>query len=196
MSLRTELDEILKNFQTVPSKTADDPITDFDWNAIASNLSNLRHALEVIRDLPACTIPHGFLYVRFPGKPLPYDVDGMFPWTTKSDWQNLTTKYPGTFLRLAGGDASTFQSETDTVTYDSGVKGTGGGQMDALQTHKHGYSYEGSNGLGSQQGITGKYQYQAKTVNNDTGEVKGARSTSETRPKNITVEVYMYLLNG
>ena len=190
MSLRTELDEILKNFQTVPSKTADDPITDFDWNAIASNLSHLRHALEVIRDLPACTIPHGFLYVRFPGKPLPYDVDGMFPWTTKSDWQNLTTKYPGTFLRLAGGDASTFQAETETVTYDNGVKGTGGAQMDALQEHQH---------TGECRGDSGPYSFikngwAYNLYNYKTWNCTG-RTTTETRPKNITVEVYMYLVN-
>ncbi len=78
MNLRNELNEILSTMAPIPKKKADDALTEADWNTVARNIEKLKEAIKKIRDLPACTIPKGFLYVRFPGRPLPYGVDGVF----------------------------------------------------------------------------------------------------------------------
>jgi hypothetical protein len=195
MSLRKELNEILSQMETTPRKEADDALTETDWNTVATNIEKLKEAIRKIRDLPACTIPKGFLYVRFPGRPLPYGVDGVFNWTSELDWKKLHAQYAGDFLRLAGGNASAFNAQSEQVGYDEKARdsenkpNTGGGQMDALQEHKHKtWTFSGIKGSlwrAIEHKICVDY-YLSETDPND------GRTDIETRPKNITVEMYLY----
>lgn len=195
MNLRNELNGILSQMETTPRKAADDALTETDWNTVATNIDKLKEAIEKIRDLPACTIPKGFLYVRFPGRPLPYGVDGMFNWTSELDWKKLHAQYAGDFLRLAGGNASAFNSQSEQVSYDEKARdgenkpNTGGGQMDALQEHKH-KAWTSSAAEGSLWRVT-EHRFCVSGYLNDTRPNDG-RTDIETRPKNITVEMYLY----
>lgn len=195
MNLRNELNEILSQMAPIPRKEADDALTETDWNTVATNIEKLKDAIKKIRDLPACTIPKGFLYVRFPGRPLPYGVDGMFNWTSELDWKKLHTQYAGDFLRLAGGNASAFNAQSEQVSYDEKARdsenkpNTGGGQMDALQKHKH-KAWTSSAAEGSLW-RTIEHRFCVNDYLNDTRPNDG-RADIETRPKNITVEMYLY----
>ena len=198
MNLRNELNEILSQMETTPRKAADDALTETDWNTVATNIDKLKEAIEKIRDLPACTIPKGFLYVRFPGRPLPYGVDGVFNWTSELDWKKLHAQYAGDFLRLAGGNASAFNAQSEQVSYDEKARdsenkpNTGGGQMDALQEHKHNFEYEKHKSLGGLSGVNARYQWESKTTSDGSTNPILCRTDIETRPKNITVEMYLY----
>lgn len=195
MNLRNELNEILSQMETTPKKAADDALTETDWNTVVTNIEKLKDAIKKIRDLPACTIPKGFLYVRFPGRPLPYGVDGMFNWTSELDWKKLHAQYAGDFLRLAGGNASAFNAQSEQVGYDEKARdgenkpNTGGGQMDALQEHKHKawVSYDAKGSLWR----TIEHRFGVDDYLKDTRPNDG-RADIETRPKNITVEMYLY----
>ena len=195
MNLRNELNEILSQMETTPRKKADDALTESDWNTVATNIEKLKDAIKKIRDLPACTIPKGFLYVRFPGRPLPYGVDGVFNWTSELDWKKLHAQYAGDFLRLAGGNASAFNAQSEQVSYDEKARdgenkpNTGGGQMDALQEHKH-KAWTSSAAEGSLW-RTIEHGFCVNDYLNDTRPNDG-RTDIETRPKNITVEMYLY----
>lgn len=189
MSLRTELDAILTTMPTIATKSADAPLTELDWNSVAENIAKIKEALTKIKDLPACTIPKGFLYVRFPGRPLPYGADGVFNWTSEGDWKKIHEQYAGDFLRLAGGNASAFKTDSEQIQHDEKAKGTGGGQWDAVQTHTHwfadtGYRHDLKTG---QKGRASNYRGDSRTGAND------GRSDIETRPTNITVEMYLYM---
>lgn len=195
MNLRNELNEILSTMAPTPKKAADDALTESDWNTVATNIEKLKEAITKIRDLPACTIPKGFLYVRFPGRPLPYGQDGVFNWTSELDWKKLHAQYAGDFLRLAGGNASAFNAQSEQVGYDEKARdsenkpNTGGGQMDALQEHKHktkgSYRERGSLWRVIEQ------QFHIGEPFDNTLSTDG-RTDIETRPKNITVEMYLY----
>lgn len=195
MNLRNELNEILSTMAPIPEKKADDALTETDWNTVAENIEKLKDAIKKIRDLPACTIPKGFLYVRFPGRPLPYGVDGMFNWTSELDWKKLHAQYAGDFLRLAGGNASAFNAQSEQVSYDEKARdgenkpNTGGGQMDALQEHKH-KAWTSSAAEGSLW-RTIEHRFCVNDYLKDTRPNDG-RADIETRPKNITVEMYLY----
>lgn len=195
MNLRNELNEILSTMAPIPEKKADDALTETDWNTVARNIEKLKEAIKKIRDLPACTIPKGFLYVRFPGRPLPYGQDGVFNWTSELDWKKLHAQYAGDFLRLAGGNASVFNAQSEQVSYDEKARdgenkpNTGGGQMDALQEHKH-KAWTSSVAEGSLW-RTIEHRFCVNDYLNDTRPNDG-RTDIETRPKNITVEMYLY----
>ena len=195
MNLRNELNEILSTMAPIPEKEADDALTETDWNTVARNIEKLKDAITKIRDLPACTIPKGFLYVRFPGRPLPYGVDGVFNWTSELDWKKLHAQYAGDFLRLAGGNASAFNAQSEQVSYDEKARdgenkpNTGGGQMDALQEHKH-KAWTSSAAEGALW-RTIEHRFCVNDYLKDTRPNDG-RADIETRPKNITVEMYLY----
>ena len=199
MSLRNDLDEIISKMQDVPTKTADAPLSESDWNSVAINMKRIKEALTKIKDLPACTIPKGFLYVRFPGRPLPYGADGVFNWTNEADWKKIHEQYKGDFLRLAGGNASAFKADDEKIDHDEKCKdkdnkpNTGGGQKDAIQNHRHPYT---------DNSVYGKYTFSPKQKNGWTGRADVERKTDgiieartdiETRPTNITVEMYLYM---
>lgn len=195
MNLRNELNEILSQMETTPKKAADDALTETDWNTVVTNIEKLKDAIKKIRDLPACTIPKGFLYVRFPGRPLPYGDKGMFNWTGELDWKKLHAQYAGDFLRLAGGNASAFNAQSEQVSYDEKARdsenkpNTGGGQMDALQEHKHKAGPNSAAEGSLWRAIEHRFcvgNYIQDTRPND------GRADIETRPKNITVEMYLY----
>ena len=195
MSLRTELDELISQINVVPTKNADDPLTELDWNLVSSNFQKVSEALKRIRDLPACTIPKGFLYVRFPGRPLPYGADGMFNWTSEFEWRKIHEQYAGDFLRLAGGNASAFKTDSEQINHDEKCKdgnnrpNTGGGQIDTLQEHQHSYVYYYA------QEVVMKGQTHVCDIYNrieKSFDCTG-RTDIETRPTNITVEMYLYI---
>lgn len=197
MSLRSELDAILAKISTVPTKSADDPLTEMDWNTVVGNIESLKEAIAKIRDLPASTIVPGFLYVRLPGRPLPYGASGVFNWTEEREWQKIHEQYPGTFLRLAGENASVFKADNESVSYDekvrdqNGIKMKGGGQMDAVQFHKHSYIDDNANGnSNAANSWNGWHGIRASTRRTD--DIVEGRTDIETRPKNITVEMYVY----
>ncbi|MEL3908071.1 MAG: hypothetical protein P1P64_03520 [Treponemataceae bacterium] len=189
MSLRRKLDELLGKVIVPPHKNADDPLTNEDWNSVASSIENLKEAVEAIRDMPACTIAPGKLYIRFPGQPEPYGALGKYPWTSKGDWTMLDEKWAGAFLRMSGGNASKFRRENEYVKYDAKTKGSGGGQEDALQNHTHAYLDQVPTGVNRQIAKRGSYgnNTERKSTENSNG-----RTDIETRPKNITVEMYIY----
>lgn len=192
MSLRTELDAILTTMPTIATKSADAPLTELDWNSITENIAKIKEALTKIKDLPSSTIPKGFLYVRFPGRPLPYGADGVFNWTSEADWKKIHDQYAGDFLRLAGGNASTFKAESEQIQHDEKCKdkdnkpNTGGGQMDAVQDHTHCLYVERS-----QTRVRGGSDHHVAYYGN-MAYMRSGRSDIETRPTNITVEMYLY----
>ncbi|MEL5721351.1 MAG: hypothetical protein P1P59_09570, partial [Treponemataceae bacterium] len=156
------------------------------------NIAKLKEAIEKIRDLPASTIAPGFLYVRFPGCPLPYGANGVFNWTEEHEWRLVHEQYPGVFLRLAGGNASSFKADSESVSYDTKAKGTGGGQMDAVQEHKHNISCQDGYGGINYNDIRGDEDPGKGSITRTTNHPHECRSDIETRPKNITVEMYVY----
>ncbi|QSH95103.1 hypothetical protein [Treponema phagedenis] len=190
MGLKSKLDEQLLEVQkNLPSTlNPDDALTNKNWNCVVASIKAIYEALQAAASTPPSIPPIGFLYTRFPGMPLPWE---QFTDTAPVEWKNLHEKYPGTFLRLAGGNASAF-SGSGSVSYDSGVRGNGGGQIDAMQRHTHSYTYEGSNGVGSTKGVDAQYQWQQENKSSTTGSASG-RETEETRPKNITVEMYLFV---
>lgn len=198
MSLRTELDAILTTMPTIATKSADAPLTELDWNSVAENIAKIKEALTKIKDLPACTIPKGFLYVRFPGRPLPYGADGVFNWTSEADWKKIHDQYAGDFLRLAGGNASAFKADSEQIQHDEKCKdkdnkpNTGGGQMDAVQKHTHTVATQWATSSGL---AWGRYHIGGHDTSTSTTSDHNARSDIETRPTNITVEMYLYMPN-
>lgn len=197
MSLRTELDAILTTMPTIATKSADAPLTELDWNSVAENIAKIKEALTKIKDLPACTIPKGFLYVRFPGRPLPYGADGVFNWTSEGDWKKIHEQYAGDFLRLAGGNASVFKADSEQIEHDEKCKdkdnkpNTGGGQIDAVQEHTHRYSHR----IWDADRASGSHSVANDTVEITNTSANDGRSDIETRPTNITVEMYLYMPN-
>ena len=194
MSLRTELDAILTTMPTIATKSADAPLTELDWNSVAENIAKIKEAFAKIKDLPSSTIPKGFLYVRFPGRPVPYGADGVFNWTSEADWKKIHEQYAGDFLRLAGGNASAFKADSEQINHDEKCKdkdnkpNTGGGQMDALQEHSHRYSHR----IWDADRAGGTHSVANSTTETTNTSANDGRSDIETRPKNITVEMYLY----
>ncbi|TYT79856.1 hypothetical protein [Treponema phagedenis] len=178
--------ELQKNLPS--TLNADDALTNKNWNCVVTSIKAIYDALQAAASTPPSIPPIGFLYTRFPGMPLPWE---QFTDTAPVEWKNLHEKYPGTFLRLAGGDASAF-SGSGSVSYDSGVRGNGGGQIDAMQRHTHSYTYESCINLDGLKGTVAQYQWNQQTTYSTTGSASG-RETEETRPKNITVEMYLFV---
>lgn len=188
MSLYQELQIILQNLKTTKPQTlyADDALTEDNWNRVVSSIDFLTDAITKFNGASPERPPLCFAYFRLPGMQVPWQV---YPLTLQEDWYKAHDKYAGSALRLAGGNASTFQTQSDTVTYDSLLKGQGGAQKDALQQHTHSYNrrYDDQRqGAGWWRASgTGLGGYQTSGVN-------GARHDTETRMQNITVELYIY----
>ena len=68
--------------------------------------------------LTKASVPIGFTYIQFPGKPEPsvlyYGV-----------WANVSDEYPGDFFRVEGGVAETFDSDNLTEQLDQMQRITG-----------------------------------------------------------------------
>lgn len=187
MSLQKKLEDILEKLKVKKPNplNADDLLLDSNWNNVCASIALLTEAIRATKETPSSIPAVGSPYIRLPGMPLPW-VE--FSATLKNQWIAVHEKYPGVFLRLAGGNASSFKADSESVSYDTKAKGTGGGQMDAIQEHIHGINIS-SQWWGKNKGDWGlKDPY----GNTDTYGIKNARSDIETRPKNITVEMYVF----
>lgn len=182
--LKTELLNIIADLKNRrPTAVGDDdPITDKNYNDVVYSLAKITEALELLNTADPNIPPIGSKYIRFPGDPEPKE---RYPHPT-AKWINVSSKFPGDFLRIEGGNAAVF-SESTSVSYTDGIGKEGGAQMDALQEHTHTYRVR-----------TGKERNGPAGFNcasNDSewpqsGGANGARKTSETRPKNITVQLW------
>ena len=181
--LKTELLNIIADLKNRrPTAVGDDdPITDKNYNDVVYSLAKITEALELLNTADPNIPPVGSKYIRFPGDPEPKE---RYPHPT-AKWINVSSKFPGDFLRIEGGNAAVFSTST-TVSYTDGVGKEGGAQMDALQEHTHTYAFRYATGEG------GRNQDVADSFTNypQTSGVNGARKTSETRPKNITVQLW------
>lgn len=195
MALRTKLDQLLAQLKnTIPQTLlADDALLESNWNNMCASIKLLTEVVEAIRTENPDVPPVGFSYIRLPGMAEPWE---QYPQTTKGQWSVIHERYPGDFLRLAGGNASRFQKDSTAISHDSGVRGTGGGQIDAMQSHTHSYTdcnasrhVPGTAGASSTTWLAYMYQEQKSTY---TTESDNARHSQETRPSNITVEWYVY----
>ncbi len=168
---------------------ADDPITEDNWNKVVHSIMKLTEAIEKISATSPALPLVGYKYFRFPGEKLPWDL---YPATQQTDWLALHTLYPGDAVRMAGGNASKFKESSTDVSYDENVKGDGGGQKDALQAHTHSFwNSHISNWGGTWLSDSDYWAQNESTDYHSTGSASG-RIDSETRMKNITVEVYEY----
>lgn len=196
MSLRQTLLNLAAEIQPTGHKRADDLLTESDWNKLQDNFEKIKEALTAIATNPTTSLPKNFIYIRLPGSPLPYGESGAFNWTQQHEWETLHTKWPGTFLRLAGGNASVFKADSEQVSYDTKAldgnekPNKGGGQIDSLQNHTHTVTtqWQAGNGL-----AWGKHNIAGHNTITSTTSAPDARSDIETRPKNITVEMYRYI---
>lgn len=195
MALRTKLDELVANLKNNVPQTvfADDALLESNWNDMCASIKLLTDAVEAIRTEIPDVPPAGFSYVRLPGMKTPWE---QYPRTTKSQWTAIHERYPGDFLRLAGGNASSFQATSTAIQHDSGVKGSGGGQIDTIQSHTHEHQdynasqhVAGTAGASSTTWTAYMYREQKGTY---TTETDNARHSKETRPVNVTVEWYVY----
>ena len=194
MALRTKLDELIAQLKNNVPQTvlADDALLESNWNNMCTSIKLLTQAVDAIRSEDPDVPPVGFSYVRLPGMNEPWE---QYPRTTKGQWSAIHERYPGDFLRLAGGNASKFQAESTAISHDSGVKGTGGGQIDAMQSHTHEYKeHEAGRTVTGTAGADNwqtQIMYAEKHSSYKTATGNG-RSTQETRPVNVTVEWYIY----
>ena len=195
MALRTKLDQLIAQLKnTVPQTLlADDALLESNWNNMCTSIKLLTQAVEAIRSENPDVPPVGFSYIRLPGMNEPWE---QYPQTTRGQWSAIHERYPGDFLRLAGGNASKFQAESTAISHDSGVKGTGGGQIDTVQSHTHEYEkHKASRHVPGTAGASSSsytlYMYQEQQVKSTT-KADNARHSQETRPANVTVEWYVY----
>lgn len=189
MSLREELEKILMQLKlNVPAALlSDEPLTDRNWNSVCQSIGLLTDAIKSIVQMSPDVPPAGFCYNRFPGMKSPTE---QFPLTKKNQWVPIHELYPGDFMRLAGGNASTFKADSAAITYDAGVKGSGGGQVDTVQEHTHGYTDASFRSGDTAGGYRSTFYDQNQ---NKETKVNSGRVSIETRPVNITIEVYMFL---
>ena len=192
MALRTKLDELIAQLKNNVPQTvlADDALLESNWNNMCTSIKLLTQAVDAIRSEDPDVPPVGFSYVRLPGMNEPWE---QYPRTTKGQWSAIHERYPGDFFRLAGGNASKFQAGSTAISHDSG--GTGGGQIDAMQSHTHEYKeHEAGRTVTGTAGADNwqtQIMYAEKHSSYKTATGNG-RSTQETRPVNVTVEWYIY----
>ena len=120
--------------------------------------------------LTKASVPIGFTYIQFPGKPEPsvlyYGV-----------WANVSDEYPGDFFRVEGGRAASFGS---------------GQQNHQFETHAHyhrhyfRYGQDGSYGPAADSNSSIGYGYTSYSGVNPTSGAHGA----ETRPVNRTIRIW------
>ena len=194
MALRTKLDQLIAQLKnTIPQTLlADDALLENNWNNMCASIKLLTDAVEAIRSENPDVPPVGFSYVRLPGMAAPWE---QYPRTTKSQWTAIHERYPGDFLRLAGGNASTFQAQSTEIRHDSGVKGSGGGQTDAMQSHTH--RYQDHMASTTVVGTVGADNWQTQIMYAQTSDDRASTGSSgresvETRPVNVTVQWYVY----
>lgn len=195
MALRTKLDQLIAQLKnTVPQTVlADDALLESNWNNMSVSIKLLTEAIDAIRTENPDIPPVGFSYVRLPSVKTPWE---QYSRTTKGQWSAIHERYPGDFLRLAGGNASRFQADSTAIRHDDDIKGEGGGQIDTIQAHTHVYKeynasrhVPGTAGASSLTYTAYMYQQQQSTY---TTEVDKAQHSEETRPANVTVEWYVY----
>ena len=195
MSLDTQLGKIIDELKLiVPDNLApDEPLVDRNWNNVVNSIKTLTEAISLIRSLPPAVPPIGIAYLRFPGEPEPHI---RYASTRKEQWKPIHELYPDCFFRLKGNEkdkknvASLFKKDSEQVTYDTGTGGDGGGQIDTLQAHSHSYSYAGgsSDYSGGRNWALDNATEHTNTTTNAYG-----RTSPETRPKNITIELYIFI---
>ena len=182
MELRPELEQILLQLKSnVPTTVlSDEPLLENNWNSVCTSIKLLTEALKKIKELPP-DIP-------LPGSPVPWEK---YPQTTEAQWKAIHALYPGDFMRLAGGNASKFKESGTSIYHDPGIKGDGGGQIDTFQDHQHLY-YETS-GRDSIWNVNGNDSCEDDdtTTERQTYGTSG-RTSPETRPSNVTIELYIY----
>ena len=195
MSLDTQLGKIIEDLKlSTPDNLApDEPLVDRNWNNVVNSIKTLTEAISLIRSLPPAVPPIGMAYIRFPGEPEPHI---RYASTRKEQWKPIHELYPDCFFRLKGNEkdkknvASLFKKDSEQVTYDTGTGGDGGGQIDTLQAHSHSYSYAGGSS-----DYSGGNNWALDSATQYTGTTTGAsgRTSPETRPKNITIELYVFI---
>ena len=190
MELRPELEQILLQLKSnVPTTVlSDEPLLENNWNSVCTSIKLLTEALKKIKELPPDIPLPGFPYFRCPGMPVPWEK---YSQTTKAQWKAIHALYPGDFMRLAGGNASKFKESGTSIYHDPGIKGDGGGQIDTFQDHQHLY-YETS-GRDSIWNVHGNDSCEDDdtTTERQTYGTSG-RTSPETRPSNVTIELYIY----
>lgn len=190
MELRPELEQILLQLKSnVPTTVlSDEPLLENNWNSVCTSIKLLTEALKKIKELPPDIPLPGSPYFRCPGMPVPWEK---YPQTTEAQWKAIHALYPGDFMRLAGGNASKFKESGTSIYHDPGIKGDGGGQIDTFQDHQHLY-YETS-GRDSIWNVNGNDSCEDDdtTTERQTYGTSG-RTSPETRPSNVTIELYIY----
>ena len=194
MSLDTQLGKIIEDLKlSTPDNLApDEPLVDRNWNNVVNSIKSLTEAISLIRSLPPAVPPIGMAYIRLPGMPEPHI---RFASTRKEQWKPIHELYPDCFFRLKGNEkdkknvASLFKKDSEQVTYDTGTGGDGGGQIDTIQHHEH-ISKHRASSIGRQNG-------RGTSSNDDWGGSYtwncSGRTSPETRPKNITIELYIFI---
>lgn len=203
MSLDSELGRIIDDLKLITPEplSPDEPLVDRNWNNVVSSIKDLTEAIGLIRSLPPAVPPIGMAYIRFPGMPEPHI---RFATTRKEQWKPIHELYPDCFFRLKGNEknkknvASVFKKDSEQVSFDSGTGGEGGGQIDAMQSHYHSYDdycctryVVGTKGADNWQQYI---MYDEKAFRRESSWNTGSR-TDETRPKNITIEIYIFIEN-
>ncbi len=149
-------------------------------------------------------LPIGFIYFQLPGKDSPSTLG------LAGTWSNVSTSWPGDFLRIEGGNASTFnsgqqanQNKTHTHVQDSHIH--------TMPTHRHnsGWVLASSDGSYNVYGVktvttqgnslggsTNSGPYAAYTSTNDPGDTHSKTATNQTEggteswPNNRTIRVW------
>ena len=190
MELRPELEQILLQLKSnVPTTVlSDEPLLENNWNSVCTSIKLLTEALKKIKALPPDIPLPGFPYFRCPGMPVPWEK---YPQTTEAQWKAIHALYPGDFMRLAGGNASKFKESGTSIYHDPGIKGDGGGQIDTFQDHQH--KYTETYGRDSIWNVNGNDSCEDDdtTKEHQTYGTSG-RVSPETRPSNVTIELYIY----
>ena len=86
----------------------DDPITDKNYNDVVYSITKITEALELLNTADPNIPPVGSKYIRFPGDPEPKE---RYQHPT-AKWINVSSKFPGDFLRIEGGNAAVFPTRT------------------------------------------------------------------------------------
>lgn len=188
-ALQDELNNSLQNLKlNVPEQLgADDTLDELNWNNVVNSIKILTECIASIKDVPTTLPAVGSPYIRCPGMTVPWE---QFKATYKEQWIAVHDLYPGDFMRLAGGNASKFKADSTQISHDSGVKGDGGGQLDAIKRHYHQSDYPSGWGL-HYIGGDNAGGYPGGNTKNQTSDAF-ANTTEETRPSNFTIELYIF----
>jgi hypothetical protein len=194
------LAELIAQAKTlVPAKLSDDdPLMESAWNKLVDLVTHYND--QVLTKLDALIPPVGFMYIQFPGTPDPsllWDNPG-------SRWENVSSRFPGTFFRAEGGGASAFSTASTSPALAVGDNGSTGGQVhgapnilgdadifaDSLAFERRGAITVTRVGVArepliiEQAGDASGIRFDASYSNSVYG------SSTEVRPKNITVRVW------